>query len=101
VVSHILHCRRRNPNRYGFLAKIATTPTNELQFDVKYWATMIMSIIVSFMGAIGTAAPTTIYFYTEEDNTSTVYYSLFIEEMEGFIFKRLLNNRCTDLKTIY
>jgi len=41
---------------YGFLAKIATTPTNELQFDVKYWATMIMSIIVSFMGAIGTFA---------------------------------------------
>ena len=41
---------------YGFLAKIATTPTSELQFDVKYWATMIMSIIVSFMGAIGTFA---------------------------------------------
>ena len=41
---------------YGFLAKIATTPSGELQFDVKYWATMIMSIIVSFMGAIGTFA---------------------------------------------
>lgn len=41
---------------YGFLAKITTTPTRELQFDVKYWATMIMSIIVSFMGAIGTFA---------------------------------------------
>jgi len=37
---------------YGFLAKIATTPTNELQFDVKYWETMIMSIIVSFMGQL-------------------------------------------------
>ena len=41
---------------YGFLAKIATRPSGELQFDVKYWATMIMSIIVSFMGAIGTFA---------------------------------------------
>jgi hypothetical protein len=41
---------------YGFLAKIATSPSGELQFDLKYWATMIMSIIVSFMGAIGTFA---------------------------------------------
>jgi len=23
---------------YGFLAKVATAPTSELQFDVKYWA---------------------------------------------------------------
>ncbi len=54
--SHILHCRRCYPDGVWFLAKIATTPSGELQFDVKYWATMIMSIIVSFMGAIGTFA---------------------------------------------
>jgi len=41
---------------YGFMAKIVTSNNSELQFDAKYWATMVMSIIVSFMGAIGTFA---------------------------------------------
>jgi len=41
---------------YGFLAKIASTPSGELTFDVKYFVTMFMSIIVSFMAAIGTFA---------------------------------------------
>ena len=41
---------------YGFMAKIITSDNSALQFDAKYWATMVMSIIVSFMGAIGTFA---------------------------------------------
>lgn len=41
---------------YGYMAKIVTSNNSELQFDAKYWATMIMSIIVSFMGAVGTFA---------------------------------------------
>jgi hypothetical protein len=41
---------------YGFLAKIASTPSGVLKFDVKYFATMSMSIIVSFMAAIGSFA---------------------------------------------
>ncbi len=41
---------------YGFMAKIVTSGDSGLQFDAKYWATMVMSIIVSFMGAIGTFA---------------------------------------------
>ena len=44
------------PTVYGFMAKIVTSGENDLQFDAKYWATMVMSIIVSFMGAIGTFA---------------------------------------------
>ena len=41
---------------YGFMAKIVTSNDSELQFDAKYWATMVMSIIVSLMGAVGTFA---------------------------------------------
>ncbi len=41
---------------YGFMAKIVTSGDSGLQFDAKYWATMVMSIIVSFMGAVGTFA---------------------------------------------
>ena len=41
---------------YGFMSKIITSDNSALQFDAKYWATMVMSIIVSFMGAIGTFA---------------------------------------------
>lgn len=41
---------------YGFMAKIITSDNSAMQFDAKYWATMVMSIIVSFMGAIGTFA---------------------------------------------
>ena len=41
---------------YGFMAKIVTSDNSSLQFDAKYWATMVMSIIISFVGAIGTFA---------------------------------------------
>ena len=41
---------------YGFMAKIVSSNNNDMQFDAKYWATMVMSIIVSFMGAVGTFA---------------------------------------------
>jgi uncharacterized membrane protein len=39
---------------YGFMAKIITSDNSALQFDAKYCATLVMSIIVSFMDAIGT-----------------------------------------------
>jgi hypothetical protein len=38
------------------LAKIASKPSGELKFDVKYFATMFMSIVISFTAAIGTFA---------------------------------------------
>jgi hypothetical protein len=38
---------------YGFLAKILTTPENELKFDAKYWATLIVSIMTSLMASAG------------------------------------------------
>lgn len=41
---------------YGFMSKNVTSDNSSLQFDANYWATMVMSIIISFMGAIGTFA---------------------------------------------
>ena len=41
---------------HGFMAKIGTSDNVSLQFDAKYWATTVMSIIISFVGAIGTFA---------------------------------------------
>lgn len=39
---------------YGYLTKIVTSDEPTLQFNAKYWASMVMSIIASLMLALGT-----------------------------------------------
>ncbi len=39
---------------YGFLAKIIETPEGELKFDIKYWATFLVSILMSFVAGAAT-----------------------------------------------
>ncbi len=43
-------------NNLRFHAKIVTSNNSELQFDAKYWATIVISIVISFICAIGTFA---------------------------------------------
>ncbi len=38
----------------AYLAKIVTAPEGTITFNAKYWATMILSVILSFVAGVGT-----------------------------------------------
>lgn len=51
-----LYFRCGNINRLQVLSKIVTSDNSSLQFDAMYWATIVLSIIISLVGAIVTFA---------------------------------------------